>query len=82
LPNLLEHQELWRVFQTSFDPCGSLCQGRFVGTASPRTSAAIFQQRRAMARCVRIRGREIVIDRKELLEAFARPQRFIDDPMS
>lgn len=31
---------------------------------------------------VRIRGREIVIDRKELLEAFARPQRFIDDPMS
>ncbi len=31
---------------------------------------------------VRIRGREIVIDRKELLEAFARPQRFIDDPTS
>jgi CRP/FNR family transcriptional activator FtrB len=31
---------------------------------------------------VRIRGREIVIDRQELLEAFARPQRFIDDPMS
>ena len=31
---------------------------------------------------VRIRGREIVIDRKELLEAFARPQRLIDDPMS
>ena len=31
---------------------------------------------------VRIRGREIVIDSKELLEAFARPQRFIDDPMS
>lgn len=31
---------------------------------------------------VRIRGREIVIDRKELLEAFARPQRFIDDPAS
>jgi hypothetical protein len=27
-------------------------------------------------------GREIVIDRKELLEAFARPQRLIDDPMS
>ncbi len=31
---------------------------------------------------VRIRGREIVIDRRELLEAFARPQRFIDDPAS
>jgi CRP/FNR family transcriptional regulator, transcriptional activator FtrB len=31
---------------------------------------------------VRIRGREIVIDRKELLEAFARPQRLIDDPTS
>jgi CRP/FNR family transcriptional regulator, transcriptional activator FtrB len=28
---------------------------------------------------VRIRGREIVIDRKDLLEAFARPQRLIDD---
>jgi hypothetical protein len=27
-------------------------------------------------------GREIVIERKELLEAFARPQRLIDDPMS
>jgi CRP/FNR family transcriptional regulator, transcriptional activator FtrB len=31
---------------------------------------------------VRIRGREIVIDNKELLEAFARPQRLIDDPTS
>jgi len=31
---------------------------------------------------VRIRGREIVIDSKQQLEAFARPQRFIDDPMS
>jgi CRP/FNR family transcriptional activator FtrB len=31
---------------------------------------------------VRIRGREVVIDRKELLEAFARPQRLIDDPES
>jgi CRP/FNR family transcriptional regulator, transcriptional activator FtrB len=31
---------------------------------------------------VRVRGREIVMDRKELLEAFARPQRFIDDPTS
>jgi CRP/FNR family transcriptional activator FtrB len=31
---------------------------------------------------VRIRGREIVIDRKDQLEAFARPQRFIDDPTS
>jgi CRP/FNR family transcriptional activator FtrB len=31
---------------------------------------------------VRIRGREIVIDRKEHLEAFARPQRLIDDPTS
>jgi CRP/FNR family transcriptional activator FtrB len=31
---------------------------------------------------VRIRGREIVIDRKDLLETFARPQRFIDDPTS
>jgi CRP/FNR family transcriptional activator FtrB len=31
---------------------------------------------------VRIRGREIVIDDKALLEAFARPQRFIDDPQS
>ena len=31
---------------------------------------------------VRIRGREIVIDRKESLEAFAHPQRFIDDPAS
>ncbi len=31
---------------------------------------------------VRIRGREIVIDDKELLEAFARPQRLIDDPHS
>ena len=31
---------------------------------------------------VRIRGREIVIDRREQLEAFARPQRFIDDPAS
>jgi CRP/FNR family transcriptional activator FtrB len=31
---------------------------------------------------VRIRGREIVIDGKDLLEAFARPQRLIDDPMS
>ncbi len=31
---------------------------------------------------VRVRGREIVIDRKELLETFARPQRFIDDPAS
>ena len=31
---------------------------------------------------VRIRGREIVIDNREQLEAFARPQRFIDDPSS
>lgn len=31
---------------------------------------------------VRIRGREIVIDNKDQLEAFARPQRFIDDPTS
>lgn len=31
---------------------------------------------------VRIRGREIVIDNRELLEAFAHPQRFIDDPTS
>jgi len=31
---------------------------------------------------VRIRGREIVIDSKERLEAFARPQRLIDDPLS
>lgn len=31
---------------------------------------------------VRIRGREIVIDRQELLESFARPQRLIDDPTS
>jgi CRP/FNR family transcriptional activator FtrB len=31
---------------------------------------------------VRIRGREIVIDCKESLEAFAHPQRFIDDPAS
>lgn len=31
---------------------------------------------------VRIRGREVIIDRKDLLEAFARPQRFIDDPKS
>jgi CRP/FNR family transcriptional activator FtrB len=31
---------------------------------------------------VRIRGREIVIDSKQQLEAFARPQRFIDDPAS
>jgi CRP/FNR family transcriptional activator FtrB len=31
---------------------------------------------------VRVRGRKIVIDRKESLEAFARPQRFIDDPAS
>lgn len=29
---------------------------------------------------VRIRGREVVIDRQDLLEAFARPQRLIDDP--
>jgi CRP/FNR family transcriptional regulator, transcriptional activator FtrB len=31
---------------------------------------------------VRIHGREIVIDSREQLEAFARPQRFIDDPTS
>lgn len=31
---------------------------------------------------VRIRGREIVIDNTEKLEAFAHPQRFIDDPTS
>jgi CRP/FNR family transcriptional regulator, transcriptional activator FtrB len=31
---------------------------------------------------VRIRGREVVIDRRDLLEAFARPQKFIDDPAS
>ena len=31
---------------------------------------------------VRVRGREIVMDRKELLEAFARPQPLIDDPTS
>lgn len=29
---------------------------------------------------VRIRGREVVIDHQDLLEAFARPQRLIDDP--
>jgi CRP/FNR family transcriptional activator FtrB len=29
---------------------------------------------------VRIRGREVIIDRRELLEAFARPQQLIDDP--
>jgi len=29
---------------------------------------------------VRIRGREIVIDSQDLLEAFARPKRLIDDP--
>jgi len=29
---------------------------------------------------VRIRGRQIVIDRRDLLEAFARPQPLIDDP--
>jgi len=31
---------------------------------------------------VRIRGREIVIDHQDLLKAFARPQRLIDDPTS
>lgn len=31
---------------------------------------------------VRIRGREIVMDDKEQLAAFARPQRLIDDPTS
>ncbi len=31
---------------------------------------------------VRIRGREIVIDRRDLLEAFARPKRLIDDPQA
>jgi CRP/FNR family transcriptional activator FtrB len=31
---------------------------------------------------VRIRGREIVIDDKQQLETFARPQRLIDDPAS
>jgi CRP/FNR family transcriptional regulator, transcriptional activator FtrB len=31
---------------------------------------------------VRIRGREIIIDHKELLENFARPQPLIDDPTS
>src|SRR5689334_11741025 len=31
---------------------------------------------------VRIRGREIVIDRRDLLERFAQPQRLIDDPQS
>jgi CRP/FNR family transcriptional activator FtrB len=31
---------------------------------------------------VRIRGREIIIDHQEQLEAFARPQFLIDDPMS
>jgi CRP/FNR family transcriptional activator FtrB len=31
---------------------------------------------------VRVRGREIVMDRKELLETFARPQPLIDDPAS
>jgi CRP/FNR family transcriptional activator FtrB len=31
---------------------------------------------------VRIRGREIAIDSKTQLEAFAHPQRFIDDPAS
>lgn len=31
---------------------------------------------------VRIRGREIVIDHRNRLEAFARPQRLIDDPQS
>jgi CRP/FNR family transcriptional activator FtrB len=31
---------------------------------------------------VRVRGREIVIDSKDQFEAFARPQRFIDDPTS
>ena len=31
---------------------------------------------------VRIRGREIIIDRKDQLEAFARPQILIDDPKS
>lgn len=31
---------------------------------------------------VRIRGREIVIDNRELLQTFAQPQRFIDDPTS
>lgn len=31
---------------------------------------------------VRVRGREIVMDRKELLESFARPQPLIDDPAS
>ena len=31
---------------------------------------------------IRVRGREIIIDRKDQLEAFARPQRLIDDPMS
>lgn len=30
----------------------------------------------------RIRGREIVIDNRELLQVFARPQRLIDDPAS
>jgi CRP/FNR family transcriptional regulator, transcriptional activator FtrB len=29
---------------------------------------------------VRVRGREIVIDRQDMLQAFARPQRLIDDP--
>ncbi|WP_035980624.1 helix-turn-helix domain-containing protein [Bradyrhizobium sp. STM 3843] len=29
---------------------------------------------------VRVRGREILIDRHDLLETFARPQRLIDDP--
>ncbi len=29
---------------------------------------------------VRVRGREIIIDQREMLEGFARPQRLIDDP--
>jgi len=50
-----------------------------IGTTRENLSRSLAQ---LTGHGVRIRGREIVIDRKDQLEAFARPQRLIDDPQS
>lgn len=50
-----------------------------IGTTRENLSRSLAQ---LTGHGVRIRGREIVIDHQDLLKAFARPQRLIDDPSS
>lgn len=83
----IERLANWILSEAQKDPSGSRVALHFeraklashIGTTRENLSRNLTQ---LTEHGVRIRGREIVIDDKALLEAFARPQRFIDDPTS